>query len=82
MAAAVFNGTDPVPTLAQFQQLVADGRIRYFIGGIGIGGGAGGARGPVSASTGSGDAQLIADWVAQTFAAQTVDGVTLDDLAS
>ena len=28
-----FNGSDPSPTLAQFQQYVADGRIHWFIGG-------------------------------------------------
>lgn len=34
-----FNGSDPAPTLAQFQQDVADGEIHYFIGGSGPGGG-------------------------------------------
>ena len=38
MAIGGFNGTDPSPTLAQFQQYVAEGKIHYFIGG-GIGGG-------------------------------------------
>ncbi|WP_116951197.1 mannosyltransferase YkcB-related protein [Jiangella endophytica] len=33
-----FNGSDPSPTLEQFQQDVADGKIHYFIGG-GVGGG-------------------------------------------
>ena len=33
MAVGGFNGTDPAPTLAQFQQYVADGKIHYFIGG-------------------------------------------------
>ncbi|GAA1013077.1 glycosyl transferase [Acrocarpospora pleiomorpha] len=31
-----FNGSDPSPTLAQFQQYVADRRIHYFIGGDGM----------------------------------------------
>src|SRR6185436_5042656 len=28
-----FNGSDPSPTLEQFQQYVAAGRIHYFVGG-------------------------------------------------
>ena len=35
MAIGGFNGSDPSPTLAQFQQYVADGKIHYFIGGGG-----------------------------------------------
>ncbi|MCD2198287.1 glycosyl transferase, partial [Actinomycetospora endophytica] len=34
-----FSGSDPAPTLAQFQQDVATGQIRYFIEGGGPGGG-------------------------------------------
>jgi len=68
-----FNGSDPSPTLAQFQELVADGEIHWFIaGGGGMGGGAGG---------GSGTAQEIQEWVTTTYTAQTVDGVTLYDLS-
>ncbi|MDO9455969.1 glycosyltransferase family 39 protein [Nocardioides sp.] len=72
-----FNGSDPSPTLAQFQQYVADGRIHYFIsGGGGLGGGAlGGGRG----GPGGGDSE-ISTWVAANYTAQTVDGVTLYDL--
>jgi hypothetical protein len=43
-----FNGGDPAPTLAQFQQMVAAGTVRYLLvggGGAGFGGGAGGGRG-------------------------------------
>ena len=40
MAIGGFNGTDPTPTLAQFEQYVAQGRIHYFMGGGGFGGGA------------------------------------------
>jgi 4-amino-4-deoxy-L-arabinose transferase-like glycosyltransferase len=36
MAVGGFNGTDPAPTLAEFQRLVTDGQIRYFIGGAGM----------------------------------------------
>ena len=39
MAVGGFNGTDPAPTLAQFQELVAAKKIHWFVGG-----GAGSAR--------------------------------------
>jgi hypothetical protein len=65
-----FNGTDPSPSLEQFQQWVAEGRIHWFIGG-GVGfGGVGGSS--VSAQ--------ISNWVAANFVSQTVDGVTVYDL--
>ncbi|MBC2639955.1 MULTISPECIES: glycosyltransferase family 39 protein [unclassified Rhodococcus (in: high G+C Gram-positive bacteria)] len=66
-----FNGSDPSPTLEQFQQYVADGRIHYFISG-GRGGGMGG----------DGTASEISTWVEANFTAVTVDGVTLYDLTS
>ncbi|MEU7846913.1 glycosyltransferase family 39 protein [Micromonospora parva] len=66
-----FNGSDPSPTLAQFQRYVADGKIHYFIGGGGF-----------RANGGSSASQEIAAWVAQTFTAQTVDGVTVYDLSA
>ncbi|TDQ02634.1 4-amino-4-deoxy-L-arabinose transferase-like glycosyltransferase [Leifsonia sp. 115AMFTsu3.1] len=65
-----FNGSDPSPTLAQFQKYVSEGRIHYFIAG-GVGGRANG---------GSSASSQIAAWVADTFTAQTVDGVTVYDL--
>jgi hypothetical protein len=74
MAIGGFNGSDPAPTLAQFQALVAAGEIHYFIsGGQGFGGGQMG---------GSASSSQIADWVAQTFTATTVDSVTLYDLTA
>ncbi|SBT67069.1 Dolichyl-phosphate-mannose-protein mannosyltransferase [Micromonospora sediminicola] len=66
-----FNGSDPSPTLAQFQRYVADGRVHYFIGGGGF-----------RADGGSDASGQIAAWVAQTFTATTVDGVTVYDLSS
>jgi 4-amino-4-deoxy-L-arabinose transferase-like glycosyltransferase len=69
MAIGGFNGSDPSPTLAEFQQLVANGEIHYFIGG-----GNGGGPGQLGTSE-------IATWVAANFTAQTVDGVTLYDLS-
>ncbi len=65
-----FNGSDPSPTLAQFQEYVASGQIHYFIGGSGFG----------QSSGGSSASSEIAAWVSSTFTAQTVDGVTIYDL--
>jgi hypothetical protein len=65
-----FNGSDPSPTLAQFQQDVADGEVHWFIGGSSGGGRAGG----------SASSSAISAWVEATFTATTVDGVTLYDL--
>jgi 4-amino-4-deoxy-L-arabinose transferase-like glycosyltransferase len=44
MAIGGFSGTDPTPTLAAFEQLVASHEIHYFVAGTG-GGGAGGFAG-------------------------------------
>jgi 4-amino-4-deoxy-L-arabinose transferase-like glycosyltransferase len=70
MAIGGFNGTDPAPTLAQFEQYVAQGRIHYFLG---SGGGFGGG-------TTSDVSSEIAQWVEQHFTALRVDGVTVYDL--
>jgi 4-amino-4-deoxy-L-arabinose transferase-like glycosyltransferase len=72
MAIGGFNGSDPSPTLSEFKALVAAGRIHYFIGGSQGGG-------PMSASGGT--SSRIARWVAASFTAKTVDGVTLYDLS-
>jgi 4-amino-4-deoxy-L-arabinose transferase-like glycosyltransferase len=74
MAIGGFNGTDPTPTLAQFQQYVREGRVHYFISGGGFGGGPGGS----SAGTSS----AISSWVTSNFTSQTVGGVTVYDLTS
>ena len=72
MAIGGFNGTDPAPTLAQFQLYVREGKLHYFIGGGG---------GPGSASTSSTASQISA-WVQQNFSATTVGGVTIYDLTT
>jgi 4-amino-4-deoxy-L-arabinose transferase-like glycosyltransferase len=72
MAIGGFNGTDPAPTLAEFETFVAEGKIHYYIGGGGFGAGQG--------SSGSSDATRIASWVASRFTATTVGGVTVYDL--
>ena len=71
MAVGGFNGSDPSPTLAQFQQYVTDGKIHYFIGGGGF-----------RANGGSSASQEISSWVTENFTAKTVDGGTVYDLTS
>jgi 4-amino-4-deoxy-L-arabinose transferase-like glycosyltransferase len=72
MAIGGFNGTDPTPTLAQFQAYVRAHAVHYFI----AGGGFGGAR------SGSSTSSEITQWVESSFTARTVDGVTIYDLSS
>ena len=66
-----WNGSDPSPTLAQFQAYVAAGQIHYYIAGGGMGGGGSGT------STDSGQ---IATWVAAHYTAKTVGSTTVYDL--
>ncbi len=71
-----FNGSDPSPTLAQFQSYVANGEIHYFIaggGGLGGGGGFGGGGG-----SDSGTSTAISTWVAADL--HRDDGRRRDDL--
>ena len=70
-----YNGTDPAPTLEQFQQYVAQHRIHYFIDGSVMFG----MRG---ATTGSQESADIAAWVKAHYTAQTIDGVTIYDLTT
>lgn len=72
MAIGGFNGSDPSPTLAQFQQYVEDGRIHYFVSGGGMGGGMGGS--------GSGTASQISSWVEKNFKEVTAGSATFYDL--
>ena len=71
MAIGGFNGSDPSPTLEQFQQYVAEGRIHYFLGGGRMGG---------RSMGGSDAARQISAWVADNFTATTVGGATVYDL--
>jgi hypothetical protein len=74
MAIGGFNGTDPSPTLSQFQTYVSQGKIHYFIaGGRGFGGPGGGG----SASSTS---SQISAWVQSHYTAKTIGGVTVYDL--
>jgi 4-amino-4-deoxy-L-arabinose transferase-like glycosyltransferase len=80
MAIGGFNGTDPAPSLARFEQLVSQGRIHYFIGsGRGLFGGFVGGRSRSGPST---DASQIEQWVESHFRATTIGGATMYDLSA
>jgi len=68
LAIGGFNGTDPSPTLAQFEALVAKGEIHYYVGESSetFGGGTG--------------SSAITSWVSAHFKSQTVGGVTVYNL--
>ena len=71
MAIGGFTGSDPSPTLAQFQAYVAAGDVHYFVAsGEGGMGGRGGERSSSEIST----------WVAEHYTATTVGGTTVYDL--
>ena len=72
MAMGGFTGSDPYPTLQQFQAYVDAGDIRYFVAGGGMGGG--GGRGGASSA--------ITVWVQQNYTPTTVGGRTVYDLAA
>jgi 4-amino-4-deoxy-L-arabinose transferase-like glycosyltransferase len=72
MAIGGFNGSDPSPTLAQFQKYVAEGRIHYFISGGGFGG--------MGGNGGSTVSSRISSWVQKNFKKVTVGSATFYDL--
>jgi len=68
MAIGGFNGTDPSPTLAEFQAMVAKGEIHYYLGAN-------------SESFGGGThSSSITSWVEAHFKKETVGGTTVYDL--
>jgi 4-amino-4-deoxy-L-arabinose transferase-like glycosyltransferase len=71
MAIGGFNGTDPAPSLAQFEEYVRAGRIHWFI--------AGGRGGP---GGGGGTSSAITAWVEANFTATNSGGTTLYELSS
>jgi 4-amino-4-deoxy-L-arabinose transferase-like glycosyltransferase len=75
MAIGGFTGSDPAPTLAQFEKLVSEHEIHYFVS-SGSSSGAGGPGG----SSGSGS--QITAWVKAHFTASTVGGMTVYDLTT
>ena len=82
MAIGSFNGSDPSPTLAQFQSYVDQGLIHWFAAsGNGSGGGGMGGRGGAGMG-GTGTASEISSWVEANFTAVTIDGTTFYDLTA
>jgi hypothetical protein len=74
MAVGGFNGTDPAPTLEEFQRYVADRQIHYFVRGKMMLGHWGGD------TSGSRESVDIADWVETHYTPLTVDNVVIYDL--
>ncbi|MFK0281954.1 glycosyltransferase family 39 protein [Streptomyces sp. NPDC090499] len=72
MAIGGFNGTDPSPTLAQFEKYVAEGKIHYFVS-SGTGGG-------MTGGSSSGTSSQISSWVEKNFKKVTVGSSTFYDL--
>jgi len=87
MAIGGFTGSDPAPTVGQFESYVRAGKIHYFIGG-GAGGGAGGGGAGGGGAGGGGfgpggrgrTGSAISSWVSSHFAATTVGGENVYDL--
>jgi 4-amino-4-deoxy-L-arabinose transferase-like glycosyltransferase len=73
MAIGGFTGSDNSPTLAQFQDYVANHEVRYFIEGEHFG---------PPGHRESGAASEITDWVKQNFASGDVGGSTVYDLTA
>nr|WP_245560385.1 glycosyltransferase family 39 protein [Actinopolyspora halophila] len=74
MAIGGFNGTDPFPTLERFRELVANGRIHYYVAGSVTGGRTG--------STTDTTASRIESWVQRNYTATEVGGTTIYDLTT
>ncbi|MBY8886853.1 glycosyltransferase family 39 protein [Streptomyces sp. PTM05] len=89
MAIGGFNGSDPAPTLAEFEKMVSEHKIHYFIaGGMGSGGtegakstGGTGAFGQAMGVTTDTPSQITA-WVEAHYTAKKVGDTTLYDLTA
>jgi 4-amino-4-deoxy-L-arabinose transferase-like glycosyltransferase len=79
MAIGGFNGTDPSPTLAQFEGRVAEGQLHYFIRGDS---GFGGPGGIDPTGPGTTTSSQITSWVETHYPAKTVGGTMLYDLTA
>ncbi|MGF6885392.1 4-amino-4-deoxy-L-arabinose transferase-like glycosyltransferase [Nocardia sp. GAS34] len=77
MAIGGYNGTDPAPTLQQFETSVAQHKIHYYIEATVMGGMRGGA-----AAGGSQASDEITAWVKAHFTPETIDGTTVYDLTA
>jgi hypothetical protein len=88
MAMGGFSGSDPAPTLAQFEAWTKAGDITYYLASGGGGGGGGGASGASGVSGVSGPGGLggpgggdsfsqITSWVAAHYKSTTIGGQTV-----
>ncbi|MFJ6797393.1 ArnT family glycosyltransferase [Streptomyces sp. NPDC091268] len=88
MAIGGFNGSDPSPTLARFQEYVRAGKIHWFLGQSGGSAGTGAGQGgetPAAARAGGpggGTSSAIETWVKAHFTATTIGGATFYDLTA
>ncbi|MEJ2860889.1 ArnT family glycosyltransferase [Actinomycetospora flava] len=90
MAMGGFMGSDPAPTLAEFQSYVASGQVRYYVEGDGPGaGGPGGMPGAPAGDTGRGGGSFargtsgeIRTWIESNFTPIDVGGRTVYDLGA
>ena len=71
MSIGGFNGSDPAPNLAQFQQYVANGQIHYFVASSG---------GPGGGGPGGNTSSEINTWVSSNFTQVTIGNSTFYDL--
>jgi hypothetical protein len=62
-----FTGSDPAPTLAEFEQWARAGAITYYIAGGGMGGGRGG----------QGSSSQITAWVEAHYKSAAIGGETV-----
>jgi len=83
MAIGGFRGTDPAPSLARFEKLVAAHKIHYYVAGGRGGGGFGGfGGGGFGGGGGNTDEAQISAWVEDHFTATTVGGETVYNLTA
>ncbi|MGV9673052.1 ArnT family glycosyltransferase [Gordonia sp. NPDC003504] len=81
MAIGGFSGSDPTPTLAQFQRYVADKQIGYYLV-VGTGNSIGGATpGGPRGERRSGVGTAISEWVTSTYHGVRVGNYTVYDLS-
>ncbi|MFK0255319.1 ArnT family glycosyltransferase [Streptomyces sp. NPDC090445] len=83
-----FNGSDPSPTLAAFQEYVKSGKVHYFIASGGGANGAGG-EGPgmqggagMRGGPGGSTSSAIETWVKANFRSVTIGGAAFYDLTA
>jgi 4-amino-4-deoxy-L-arabinose transferase-like glycosyltransferase len=72
MSIGGFNGSDPSPTLAGFEEYVSKGEIHYYI--------SGGSQGSFGGGMNGGTTSEISTWVTAHFKSITVGNTTLYDL--